>query len=111
MANKRQLKKEIRYICGEVAAECALAKYLVEDVNKDVLNDSLRDVAALQEETLSRVNVNFDKVPKNFDSLKVYNIAKKNFMDKAFKALTDEFNKRVQEIIDKMNSALPKNKD
>ena len=111
MANKRQLKKEIRYICGEVAAECALAKYLVEDVNKDVLNDSLRDVAALQEETLSRVNVNFDKVPKNFDSLKAYNIAKKNFMDKAFKSLTDEFNKRVQEIIDKMNSALPKNKD
>lgn len=111
MANKRQLKKEIRYICGEVAAECALAKYLVEDVNKDVMNDSLRDVAALQEETLSRVNVNFDKVPKNFDSLKAYNIAKKNFMDKAFKALTDEFNKRVQEIIDKMNSALPKNKD
>lgn len=111
MANKRQLKKEIRYICGEVAAECALAKHLVEDVNKDVMNDSLRDVAALQEETLSRVNVNFDKVPKNFDSLKAYNIAKKNFMDKAFKALTDEFNKRVQEIIDKMNSALPKNKD
>ena len=111
MANKRQLKKEIRYICGEVAAECALAKYLVEDVNKDVMNDSLRDVAALQEETLSRVNVNFDKVPKNFDSLKAYNIAKKNFMDKAFKALTDEFNKRVQEIIDKMNSALPQNKD
>ena len=111
MANKRQLKKEIRYICGEVAAECALAKYLVEDVNKDVLNDSLRDVAALQEETLSRVNVNFDKVPKNFDSLKAYNITKKNFMDKAFKSLTDDFNKRVQEIIDKMNSALPKNKD
>ncbi|MDE5835673.1 MAG: hypothetical protein K2H50_01550 [Paramuribaculum sp.] len=111
MANKRQLKKEIRYICGEVAAECALAKYLVEDVNKDVLNDSLRDVAALQEETLSRVNVNFDKVPKNFDSLKAYNITKKNFMDKAFKSLTDEFNKRVQEIIDKMNSALPQNKD
>lgn len=111
MANKRQLKKEIRYICGEVAAECALAKYLVEDVNKDVLNDSLRDVAALQEETLSRVNVNFDKVPKNFDSIKAYNIAKNNFMDKAFKSLTDEFNKRVQEIIDKMNSALPKNKD
>lgn len=111
MANKRQLKKEIRYICGDIAAECALAKYLVEDINSDAMDEALRNIAALQEETLSRVNVNFDKVPKNFETLKAYNDAKFSFMNKAFTSITDEFNKRVQEIVDKMNTALPHKKD
>ncbi|MDE6651774.1 MAG: hypothetical protein K2K08_05135 [Paramuribaculum sp.] len=111
MANKRQLKKEIRYICGDAAAECALAKYLVENVNKNLLDEVLREVAALQEETLSRVNVNYDKVPKNFESLKAYNIAKNSFMNKAFSSIVDEFNKRMKEIVEKINSALPQKKD
>ncbi len=38
MANRRQLKKQIRYICGDVAAECAMAKYLIDGVNRETLS-------------------------------------------------------------------------
>ena len=111
MANKRQLKKQIRYICGDIAAECALAKYLVEDINREAMNEALIQIADLQQETLSRVNVTFDKLPKDFESLKAYNKAKTEFINKAFASINAEFNKGIQEIFKKMDSALSQKKD
>ena len=98
MANRRQLKKQIRYICGDVAAECAMAKYLIDGVNRETLDNALRHVAALQEQTLARVSAGFDKVPCDFES------------QKAFTSLRNDFNKRLQEIVKEMNSALPSKK-
>ncbi|MDE5745692.1 MAG: hypothetical protein K2H84_08585 [Paramuribaculum sp.] len=111
MANKRQLKKQIRYICGDIAAECALAKYIVDGINREAMNDALIKIADLQEETLSRVNVTFDKLPKDFESLKAYNKAKTEFTNKAFASINAEFSKDIQEIVKQMNNALPHKKD
>lgn len=110
MANKRQLKKQIRYICGDVAAECAMAKHLIDGVDKDTLTGALRHVAALQEMSLARVSTTFDKTPADFGSKKEYNTAKHAFYTKAFTSLREEFNKRLQEIVHEMNSALPAKK-
>ncbi len=107
MANRRQLKKQIRYICGDVAAECAMAKYLIDGVNRETLDNALRHVAALQEQTLARVSAGFDKVPCDFESQKEYNASKHSFYAKAFTSLRNDFNKRLQEIVKEMNSALP----
>ena len=38
MANKRELKKEIRKVCGDIAAECLLAKYLIKGADGKALN-------------------------------------------------------------------------
>lgn len=111
MANKRQLKKQIRYICGDVAAECALAKYLIDGVNREAMNEVLREIATLQETSLSKINVNFDKVPKDFESMHAYKEAKKEFVNKAFESIREQFSKGLQEIVNKMNSALPKKED
>ena len=35
MANKRTLKKQIRYICGDCAAECAMACEIIPGVDCD----------------------------------------------------------------------------
>lgn len=110
MANKRQLKKQVRYICGDVAAECAMAKYLIDGVNRETLNEALRHVAALQEQTLARVSSNFDKVPRDFESKKEYGKARHQFYTKAFTSLRADFNTRLQEIVKEMNSALPSKK-
>lgn len=107
MANKRQLKKQVRYICGDIAAECALAKYVVEGINREAMNETLCEIAALQEATLSRINVTFDKLPKDFENLKAYNKAKHEFTLKAFESINSEFSKGIQELVKKMNSALP----
>lgn len=107
MANKRQLKKQIRYICGDVAAECAMASCLIDGVNKEIMEQALVHVAELQQETLTRASVGFDKVPGDFENKSEYEKAKHAFYNKAFTALRNEFNERLQAIVKEMNSALP----
>ena len=34
MANKRDLKKQIRYICGDLAAECLIAGEYVDGIDR-----------------------------------------------------------------------------
>lgn len=108
MANKRQIKKQIRYICGDIAAECTLARHLLDGVNKEKLEEALVHVAELQQNTLAKVNVNFDKTPSEFPSMAEYDKAKAEFFSKAFKSIRDDFNNRLKEIVAEMNSALPK---
>lgn len=110
MANKRQLKKQIRYICGDVAAECTLARHLLDGVDTDKLEEALFHIAELQQKTLARANVIYDKTPSEFTSKSEYSKAKEIFFNKAFTALREDFNKRLQEIVSEMNSALPKHK-
>ena len=39
MANKRELKKEIKYVCGDLAAECLLAKNFVKGVDAKAMTE------------------------------------------------------------------------
>lgn len=108
MSNKRSLKKNIRYICGDVAAECITSSYLIPGVNKEILNSAVIKTAGLQTSSLSGANVAFDKTPSSFDNIAEYRKARKAYYSAAYKALIEKFNKQLQEIVKEMNSALPK---
>ena len=55
MASKRNLKKQIRYICGEIAVECILARECVKDIDVAKMNEIVIKVADLQEKSVRNV--------------------------------------------------------
>ena len=48
MANKRILKKQIRYVCGDIAAECILAMNFIEGIDVEKMLSLVFEVASLQ---------------------------------------------------------------
>lgn len=107
MANKRDLKKQIRYMCGDIATECLIAADYVEGIDKNEMRKIVAEIAVLQENALSNTKFCFDKVPSDFSSLHEYNKAKNVYFKKAFASFREKFNSRIQDIVNKMNAALP----
>lgn len=110
MANKRKLKKQIRYICGDIAGECLMAKVLIPGVDKKAMTDVIVKTAELQNTALRRANISFDKTPRDFDSIGAYRAARSQYFNQAFKKLSESFNNHVLDIVKEMNSAMPKKK-
>lgn len=108
MANKRNLKKQIRFICGDIAGECIMAKYFIPGVDKAKLDEIILQVADLQTTALARANASFDKTPADFANRAEYRKAHRAYYAKAFKSLSDGFTAQVEAIVKEMNKALPK---
>ena len=68
MANLIDLKKEVRYACGELAAECMIAAHYVEGVDPKAMSEIVGKIASLQGSALSHVSFSFDKTQKNFEN-------------------------------------------
>lgn len=107
MANKRDLKKEIQYVCGDIAAECLIAKNFVKGVDKEKLNNIVGKVADLQISALDAVSFSFDKLPKDFENGAAYNKARYTYFRKAYTTLREKFYAKINELVKEMNSALP----
>ena len=107
MANKRLLKKQIRYACGDLAGECILAMKFVEGIDVDKLQDIIFEIASLQTETLKKISFSFDKVERDFENSHVYSIARAKYFHKAYKTLRNEFYQKVQDVVNSMNVLLP----
>lgn len=110
MANKRDLKKQIRLICGDLAAECSFAIEMINGIDKEKMVENIRKIATLQTETLAHVSFDFDKTPSDFENKAAYHKALYAYNDAAFKKLRDDFNAGVEAIVKDMNAALPKQK-
>ena len=106
MANKRQLKKYIRFVCGNIAAECIIARDFIEGIDTEKMNNIVIQLATLQEQAVNHVTFSFDKVPSDFESHKEYNKARHNYYAKAYKTLNTEFNAHIQDIVKQMNALL-----
>ena len=100
MANKRDLKKQVKYICGDLATECMLAAEYVKGVVPAEMHKIVAEIASLQTSALASATFGFDKTEAEFESKAAYN-------KKAFAALREKFNNKVQEIVKQMNAALP----
>lgn len=87
MSSKRTTKKQIRYTCGDLAAECILAKTFIPGVKENEMANIIIEIAKLQQEALEKASIATNK--------------------EAFHALNAEFNKTIEEIVKKMNAALP----
>lgn len=107
MANKRKLKKSIRFICGDIAGECFLASRFVPNADKEKLNKAIVDIAQLQEDTLAHTSFSFDKTPRDFESKREYNKAKHTYYATAFRKLIDHFNESLKNTVHLMNEAMP----
>lgn len=108
MANKRDLKKQIRYMCGDLATECLIAADYVKGVDGNEMRRIVGEIAALQENAIAHASFSFDKVPGDFASRNEYNRARTVYFKKAFASFREKFNLRIQEIVKQMNAALPK---
>lgn len=106
MANKRDLKKLIKYVCGELAGECIIARDLLPGIDFDKMNDVVFMIAELQATSLDRVNFGFDKAKKDFPIAKEYNKARKKYYATAYSTLKTDFNAQVDVIVKAMNAQL-----
>lgn len=107
MANKRDLKKQVKYICGDLATECMLAAEYVKGVVPAEMHKIVAEIASLQTSALASATFGFDKTEVEFESKAAYNKARTAYNKKAFAALREKFNNKVQEIVKQMNAALP----
>lgn len=85
MANRRQLKKSINYLCGELFAECVAIKCYQKDVNQDDLDNVMRNVLLMHADLVCRLSHVQPGATKAF-----------------FHKLNEDLNRQTQEIIDQI---------
>lgn len=107
MPNKRTLKKQIKYICGDLAAECMIATDYVPGVDRDAMFKCVAEIAALQTGALANSTFSFDKVPSDFATVAEYHKARRAYYKAAYTALREKFNDKINSIVKAMNAAVP----
>ena len=88
MANKRNLKRTINYICSDLFAEAVAASLYGEKPNKDNIDALLSSILIIHNDFLSRVSH-----PEPGMDKKVY-----------YKAIIEDFNKQASEIVDQIQN-------
>lgn len=107
MANKRILKKQIQYVCGDIAAECLFASEYIPGIDAQKMEQVVCKVALLQQKTITKSNFSFDKAPRDFENKAEYNKARRAYYAEAYNSLKQSFNNEILEIVKEMNSLLP----
>lgn len=110
MASKRQLKKRISAVCGELASELLLASHIIDGIDRTAVNKLIGEIAALQINARDRVGVAFDKTPRDFADRAEYNKARNAYYTKAFESLRKEFGAKVVDLVKEMNQVIPADK-
>ena len=108
MANKRDLKNQIKFICGDIACECIMARNFIPGVDTEKMNNNIYEVASLQTSTLKRVSFAYDKVVADFENKKAYQKAKSKYFADAYKKLHSDFKDGINAIVKAMNDSLSK---
>jgi hypothetical protein len=106
MANKRDLKKYIKNVCGDIAGECIFAKFYFDGVDCEKMDDIIVKAAIMQTNMIDKVSVTFDKTPKSFDNACEYKKARKAYFKGCYNQLKKELNDEVNAIVAEMNGAM-----
>lgn len=83
MSSRRQLKKNVNYIAGELFTECLVHNLYVPGTDKDKTEELMGEILRMQQEYLSRISHTQPGNVKGF-----------------YKKLREDFNAKVNEIID-----------
>ena len=83
MASRRQLKKNVNYIAGELFAECLVSSLLIPGTDKDKADQLMADILRMQDEFISRISHTEPGNVKGF-----------------YKKFRSDFNAKINEIID-----------
>ncbi len=84
MANKRELKKTINCVCGELFAECIAVSLYGENPNMENMNALLSSIAIIQNDYICKISHPEPGLPQK----------------KFFKHLSASFNEQVSEVFD-----------
>ncbi len=85
MASRRNLKKSINYIVGELFAECLINGLYVPDTDKQKADELMTEILNMQDEFISRISHTGAGNVKGF-----------------YKKLRTDFDAKTNEIIDAM---------
>ena len=111
MANKRDLKKMIKYTCSDIAGECIFAKLYFDGIDNEKMDDIIVKSAFLQTSTIDKVSVSYDKTLKSFNGNAFeYRKAKGKYYKDCYQALKKELADSVAEFVSEMNAALSQEK-
>lgn len=104
MQSKRDLKKQIRNICGDLVGECLLIGEVCPEEKLNDINQLIVDLAVLQEVTIAHVNFSFDKAPKDFANAHDYSRARHTYNREAYATLRKQFNASLADCVHRLNS-------
>ena len=103
MNSKRDLKKQIRLICGDLVGECLLMGEVCPEEKQGEVGQLVIDLAVLQESTIEKISFNFDKSVRDFATRHDYLKARSAYNRSAYATLREQFNTRLNEIVHRMN--------
>lgn len=103
MQSKRDFKKQVRYICGDLVGECLLIGEICPDDKVAEVEQLIVDLAVLQESTIAKADFSFDKARRDFDSTAAYNKARHAYYHEAYATLHKQFNASVADCVHRMN--------
>ena len=83
MASRRELKKTVNYISGELFSECLINSMFVPDTDKAKADQLMAEILKMQDEFISRISHTEPGNVKGF-----------------YKKFRSDFNAKVNEIID-----------
>lgn len=107
MTNKRQLKKHIQYVCGDIATELLIARALYPGFDNEKVGEIIDRLAALQTQTLKNTSFGFDRSARDFEDKSAYNKARAEYTHAAYGKLKAEFDAQIAEIVKQMNALMP----
>ena len=83
MAKRRELKKNVNYIAGELFSECLINSMFVPGTDKAKADELMAEILKMQDEFISRISHTEPRNEKGF-----------------YKKFRVDFNAKVNEIID-----------
>lgn len=104
--NKRELKKQICLVCGELASQCIIAADNASEENARKWDELVIRIANLQFNSVKHCSFSFDKSARDFNDGKAYHKALHTYRKAAFNKLRADFNTEVNEIVKSMNTLL-----
>lgn len=105
--DKRFLKKQIAYTCGELAAATIFERDFVEGVDFEAANALIGKIADFQCDTIRRCSFSFDKAPQDFADRREYRRELSAYNKAAYHKIHEDFNKGVADIVKSMNDLVP----
>ncbi|GAE22109.1 hypothetical protein M1B74_09225 [Bacteroides pyogenes] len=83
MASRRQLKKNVNYIAGELFTECLVNSMFIPGTDKEKADELMSEILKMQDDFISRISHTEPGNVKGF-----------------YKKFRQDFNAKVDEIID-----------
>lgn len=110
MTSKRELKKYIHAVCGDLAAELLIARAVNPGFDEAKVQAIIAKIATLQVNALAHANFSFDRSEAEAKAKadgEDYRKAKREYNKKAYAKLIEQFSDGVDEIVKDMNEAMP----